>query len=249
MSPFGKGRPKQIQANPSMSHIPLPATHPAVVAASKDGGLRGLTAALNDLLEQHEHATEFRDEHISLGRRMFVNEDAERHSRGLCYDIVEQTNQELKDLESLIEDARERIDAWKRTYAMAFRTWREAMEHEGHFIHTVKFREGPRTPPSLLMYVDTNDDDEGKPYLVFPRDHKDLYSSASFWNQYMDYDDPVVMLGNSHCGWVSSEQLGTTPEVLEDLFRIETEYLKTFDAALEEPIKALLKKLTYKRLA
>jgi hypothetical protein len=55
------------------------------------------------------------------------------------------------------------------------------------------------------------------------------------------------MLGNKHCDWVSSEQLGTTPEVLEDLFRLETEYLKTFDVALEEPIKALREKLTYTR--
>ena len=229
-----------------MSHISLPATHPAVIAISKDG-LASLIRAYQDLLEEYEHATEYRDEHIRLGRQMFVDEDAERHNRALCYEIVEQTNQELADLEPRIDAARERIDTWKGVYAVAFRTWRETMEHEGHFIHKVQFREGPRTPPSLLMYVDTNDDEEGTPRFVFPRDHKDLYSSASFWNQYMDFHDPIVMLGNKHCDWVSSEQLGTTPEVLEDLFRLETEYLKTFDVALEEPIKALREKLTYTR--
>jgi len=212
------------------THIPLP---------SAKGSLSALMSKIKDLEERYAHLEEYRNDYLGFQQLLILDLEKEQQHRLHCARILEDIEYDSEILDEEYEMALERLQIWKATYRAAFRTWRSAMEEEGYPIHKVKFLEMPNTPPSLLMYIDTDDDNEGRPYLVFPRAYNGRYTSAPFWSEYEEDSNPVDRLGTRGCQWVSSVQLGCSPEVLEELYALETRYMETRDESLIEKIQAI----------
>lgn len=212
------------------THIPLP---------SAKGNLGALLDEIKLLEERYAHLEQYRNDYLGFQRQIILDSEKERQHRLYCAKVLEDIEYDSETLDEEYEAALERVKVWKATYRAAFRTWRSAMEEEGYFIHRVKFLEMPNTPPSLLMYMDTDDDNEARTHLVFPRAYNGRYTSAPFWSEYEEDSNPVDRLGTRDCQWVSSVQLGCSPEVLEELYALETRYMETRDEILVEKIQAL----------
>jgi hypothetical protein len=85
-------------------------------------------------------------------------------------------------------------------------------ESGGGKLHEQGYTHGwPKSPKSRLMYLDGE-------VLVFPRDHRDRYSSHQFWIDRMIYHEPIISLGQDY---FSAEQLGVEPATIDRLYELE----------------------------
>ena len=149
--------------------------------------------------------------------------DDRLHQARMGFDDIEAAEEYLKEQIGEYKEAEEKYydvvrqqEEWDAKFRGAHASWVWDQEAAGTLIHKTTFAHGPHHPPSYLMY-----DDGGN--LIFHRDENGRYSSYPFWIENITHPNPIETLGNTY---FSSKELRVLPSLLEELFVIETEYLK-----------------------
>ena len=144
---------------------------------------------------------------------------------------LEEWERNLADTQAELTSLREQEAILKYRIRRLHLEWVSQIEEAGGKLHEQGYNHGwPKSPKSHLMYLDGE-------VLVFPRDHGDRYSSYQFWVNMMDYDQPILCLGQDY---FSSEQLGIEPAVIDRLYELEQLRLQgNRDTKVQEEIVAI----------
>jgi len=151
---------------------------------------------------------------------------------------LEEWERILQDIEQELEGLREQEATLIHRIRRLHIEWVCQIEEEGGKLHEQGYIHGwPKSPKSRLMYLDGE-------VLVFPRDHRDRYSSYQFWLDTIMYHEPIICLGHDY---FSSEQLGVTSDVIDRLYELEQLRLQgNRDTAVQEEIVAIRSSLKRK---
>jgi len=191
------------------------------------GALKQARAEAFELCEHLEGCIEEGHARIHQARMGFDNiEAAEAY-------LQEQID-EYDDAEEKYYDTVRQIEEWNNTYRGVHANWVWDQEAANRPIHTTVLAHGPPHPTSYLLY-----DDGGN--LIFQRDEHNRYTSYTFWLEHITHPNPIELLGNTH---FSARELRVLPSLIDELYRLETAYIKSNEQThikrIQE-IRALLK--------
>jgi hypothetical protein len=165
---------------------------------------------------------------------------ARLHQARMGFDDMETVETYLREQTDDYEDAEEEYhdivfqqEEWYNKFRGVHVNWVWTQEAAGNPIHKMTLLHGPPHPSSYLLY-----DDGGN--LIFQRDDQGRYSSYTFWIENITHPNPIETLGKDY---YSSRELRVLPSLIEELFTLETEYLKkgTGDLAHIQKIRSILK--------
>ena len=144
---------------------------------------------------------------------------------------LEEWERILQDIEQELEGLREQEAILIHRIRRLHLEWVSQIEEAGGKLHEQGYNHGwPKSPKSRLMYLDGE-------VLVFPRDHRDRYSSYKFWLDTIMYHEPILCLGQDY---FSSEQLGVEPATIDRLYELEQLRLDgNRDTKVQEEIVAI----------
>ena len=114
-------------------------------------------------------------------------------------------------------DTKDQLAHWRQLLRSKHCEWVYNQESKGTPIHKTTLPNSPKHPNSYLLYNDSG-------ILIFRRNHSDLYSSYEFWLEHMSVKEPIEELGKEY---FSAKELGVTPELIEELYTLQTAILKT----------------------
>jgi hypothetical protein len=158
------------------------------------------------------------------------------HQARMGFDSIERAEAYLQEQIEDYNDAEEeyynivrQMEEWNNTYRGVHANWVWAQEASGNPIHKTTLGHGPSHPSSYLLY-----DDGGN--LIFQRDEQDRYTSYNFWLENITHPNPIELLGNTH---FSARQLQVLPSLLDELYELETNYIKSNRQAPVERIQEI----------
>jgi len=174
------------------------------------GKLKLARAEAFELCEHLEGCIEEGHARIHQARMGFDNiEAAEAYLQEQIY--------EYDDAEEKYYDIVRQIEEWNNKYRGAHANWVWTQEALGNPIHKTTLAHGPAHPSSYLLY-----DDGGN--LIFQRDEQDRYTSYNFWLEHITHPNPIELLGTTH---FSARELRVLPSLIDELYQLETAYIKS----------------------
>jgi len=118
-----------------------------------------------------------------------------------------------------LNDVKDQLTHWRQLLRSKHCEWIYNQESKGIPIHKTTLPNSPKHPNSYLLYNDSG-------ILIFRRNHSDLYSSYEFWLEHMSVKEPIEELGKEY---FSAKELGVIPELIEELYTLQTAIIKTGD--------------------
>jgi hypothetical protein len=174
------------------------------------GALKQARAEAFELCEHLEGCIEEGHARIHQARMGFDNiEAAEAY--------LQEQIEDYDDAEEKYYDIVRQIEEWNNKYRGAHANWVWDQEALRNPIHKTVLGHGPRHPTSYLLY-----DDGGN--LIFQRDEQDRYTSYTFWLEHITHPNPIELLGRTH---FSARELRIAPSLLDELYQLETDYIKS----------------------